>query len=185
MQRLYLCVGDQPETGGRIEPYAGPLVSFYGHQAAMVGARAYCNACKSTGVIAKAGGPGRLKHHGNEIALDADILFCKCAQTPRMVATMQTNARYDDLVETMGIVASSKTFDGGVSSVMTGAYDEQVEAKRDARSEGYPYFIETEDGRVFSGRVDSDCRLPRVYTDTSDTYAVLWGDEALAKQAGD
>ncbi|MCX4144811.1 MULTISPECIES: PAAR domain-containing protein [Paraburkholderia] len=184
MLRLYICIGDQPETGRAIEPYVGPPTTFYGHQAAMIGAGVCCNACKSTGVIAKAGGPRRRKHHGNEIALDGDILLCGCTRSPRMVASMQRNARFDDLAETMGVVASARTAGGGVASVLLGAYDEQVEARRGARIEGYPYFIETEDGRVFSGRLESGCRLPRVYTAVSDNYTVYWGDDALARQDG-
>ncbi|MFM0731540.1 PAAR domain-containing protein [Paraburkholderia sediminicola] len=184
MLRLYICIGDQPETGGQIEPYVGPRTTFYGHQAAMIGAGVYCNACKSTGVIAKAGGPRRRKHHGSEIVLDGDILLCGCAQPPRMIASMQRNARFDDLAETMGVVASARTVSGGVTSMVTSAYDEQVEPSRGTLIEGYPYFIETQDGRVFSGRLESGHRLQRVYTATPDNYTIFWGDDALARQEG-
>jgi hypothetical protein len=47
--------------------------------------------------------------------------------------------------------------------------------------EGVPYFIETMDGRTFSGRVGADGLLPRIDTYGEDEYKVLWGDEALAK----
>jgi uncharacterized protein (DUF2345 family) len=79
---------------------------------------------------------------------------------------------------------SSRTASGGVTSVLVGQYDEQVEAKRGASFEGYPYFIQTEDGRVFLGLVDSGQRLPRVPTETSENYTVFWGDDALARQEG-
>lgn len=184
MLRLYLCMGDQPETGGQIVPYGGPLISFYGHQAAMIGAHVYCNACKRTGVLAKAGGPCRFIHHNSEIALDGDILLCNCLTPPRMIASMQDNARHDDLAESLGIVVSSRTADGGASSVLTGAFDEQIAVTQCAEIEGYPYFIETKDRRVCSGRVGADLRLQRVHTDTADSYTVFWGDEALARQAG-
>jgi hypothetical protein len=54
----------------------------------------------------------------------------------------------------MGVVTSSRTASSGVASVLIGLYDEQIEAKCGASFEGYPYFIQTEDGRVFSGLFD-------------------------------
>ena len=185
MMRLVLCVGDQPETGGYIEPMTvGVPSSIRGHAVSFIGGAAFCNACSSVGVIAKAGGPSRRKHVGTEIALEGDILLCKCPTPPRMVAAMQNTSRHDDMAESMGTVTSNRTSNDGVSSVAMSAYDEQIEAKQGRLFEGYPYFIETEDGRVVSGRLDSGCLLPRVYTEASGKYKVFWGDEALAKQQG-
>ncbi|MFL9917178.1 hypothetical protein PQR75_17645 [Paraburkholderia fungorum] len=42
------------------------------------------------------------------------------------------------MAETMGSVTSAMTANGGVTPVMTGIYDEQVEAKREAPVDGYP-----------------------------------------------
>ncbi|MFM0111494.1 PAAR domain-containing protein [Paraburkholderia nemoris] len=185
MMRLVLCVGDQPETGGYIEPMSvGIPNSIKGHPVAFIGSAAFCDACSSVGVIAKAGGPKRRKHCATEIALEGDILLCKCPTPPRMVAAMQDISRHDDMAKSMGAMISSRTANGGVSSVAMSAYDEQIEAKQGRLFEGYPYFIETEDGRVVSGRLDSGCLLPRVYTEASGKYKVFWGDEALAKQQG-
>ena len=48
---------------------------------------------------------------------------------------------------------------------------------------GYPYYIETADGRVHSGVLDANGELPRVHTgDGSGDYTVYWGDEAIAKK---
>nr|WP_244101917.1 hypothetical protein [Burkholderia cepacia] len=48
---------------------------------------------------------------------------------------------------------------------------------------GYPYYIETADGRVHSGVLDASGELPRVHTgDGSGDYTVYWGDEAIAKK---
>lgn len=58
--------------------------------------------------------------------------------------------------------------------------DEQVQLT-DKYSEGLPYFIQTNDGRVFSGRIGNDGFLPRIDTFGEDEYLLLWGDEALAK----
>jgi hypothetical protein len=154
---------------------------FYGHQAALIGASVFCHACRSVGLIAKAGGPRRSMHHGDEIALDGDVLLCGCGQPPRMIASMQRFAWCDDLAETMGAVTSASTASGGVTSVVVSNYDEQIEAGQQAPADGYPYFIETDDGRVFSGRLDAGRCLPRVCSEGSASYAVFWGDEALGK----
>lgn len=50
--------------------------------------------------------------------------------------------------------------------------------------EGVPYFVETMDGRTFSGRTAADGLLPRIDTYGEDEYTVLWGDDALAKMEG-
>lgn len=47
--------------------------------------------------------------------------------------------------------------------------------------EGMPYYIETMDGRTFSGRVEADGLLPRINTYGEDEYTVYWGDDALEK----
>jgi hypothetical protein len=182
MMRLLLCVGDEPQTGGYTVNSNTRPFGVSGHPAAIIGGHAYCNACKSMGLIAKAGGPRRINHTPHEIALDGDILLCKCPEPPRMVARMQSTFWHEDMSDGFGTVASARTASGGVSSVAMGPYDERVQAGRTAPFEGYPYFIEMTDGRVFSGRVDSARLLPRVHTEGSESYSIYWGDEALAKQ---
>lgn len=49
--------------------------------------------------------------------------------------------------------------------------------------EGYPYYVETTDGRVFQGKLDASGMLPRIHTGHNpDDYTVYWGDDAIAKQ---
>jgi uncharacterized Zn-binding protein involved in type VI secretion len=182
MMRLLLCVGDEPQTGGYTVNSNTRPFGVCGHPAAIIGGHAYCNACKSMGPIAKAGGPRRINHTPHEIALDGDILLYKCPEPPRMVARMQSTFWHEDMAGGMGTVASAKTTGGGVSSVAMAPYDERVQIARTSAFESFPYFIETTDGRVFSGRVDSARLLPRVHTEGSDSYSIHWGDEALAKQ---
>ncbi len=64
-------------------------------------------------------------------------------------------------------------------------FDEQVHAVGAGASEGYPYYIETSDGRVFSGVLEQNGNLPRISTAIDADYRVYWGDEALEKIAGD
>jgi hypothetical protein len=184
MMRRVAVVGDQLDTGGQIEPYAGSVCTWgdAGHQVALIGGEAYCEACRSVGSIAKSGGPRRIQFMG-ETAADGDIVLCKCASPPRIVAKLAGESWCDDMAESMGTVIFGRA-GGGAASVVVGAYDEQVRAVGRGAFEGYPYFIETEDGRTHAGRIDASCHLPRIYTDSGDDYTVHWGDEALVRQNG-
>ncbi len=59
-------------------------------------------------------------------------------------------------------------------------YDEQPQLVAPPIA-GVPYFVETLDGRTFSGRTGADGQLPRIDTYGEDEYLVYWGDEALAR----
>ncbi|MGF6595572.1 putative Zn-binding protein involved in type VI secretion [Paraburkholderia sp. GAS448] len=101
MMRFNLCVGDQPETGGHIVPHVLEVTrTILGHHVAYIGGQAYCEACKCMGQIAKAGGPRRSYVCGHEVALDGDILQCKCPNPPRMIATTQNRSWVDDSATT-------------------------------------------------------------------------------------
>lgn len=105
MMRRIAVVGDKLETGGEVLPYSGPVFTIgdAGHQVALIGGTAWCEACKSTGVIAKAGGPRRIEFMG-ETGVDRDIVLCKCSTPPKIVATLSGDSWCDDMAETMGVV---------------------------------------------------------------------------------
>lgn len=87
MMRRIAVVGENLERGGRILPYSGPVFSIgdAGHQVALIGGSASCEACKNIGMIAKAGGPRRINFMG-ETAADDDVVLCSCPKPPRIVA---------------------------------------------------------------------------------------------------
>lgn len=186
MMRRIAVVGDKLETGGHILAYAGPPFTFgdAGHQVALIGGLAFCEACESTGRIAKMGGPKRIEFMG-ETAADGDIVQCRCATPPRIVALLSGNSWCDDQAEAAGVIASGMNRAGNVTSLAAGAYDECVRAVGNGASPDYPYIIETSDGRIHSGRLDSTGCLPRIHTSDKDEYTVYWGDEALARSNGD
>lgn len=62
-------------------------------------------------------------------------------------------------------------------------YDEQAELMA-MPIDGLPYFVQTKDGRTFSGRTGADGQLPRIDTFGADEYQVYWGDEALSRMEG-
>ncbi|MCY1232838.1 Lysine-specific metallo-endopeptidase [compost metagenome] len=99
MERKIIVVGDPPTPGGRVLPYGGPTAEIHGHQAALIGGRAYCEGCNSVGIIAKAGGPRRMQFLG-EVALEGDVVVCHCPIPPALVATLQQSANFDDGMST-------------------------------------------------------------------------------------
>jgi hypothetical protein len=103
MLRRIACVGDKLERGGEILAYSGPVFALgnAGHQVALIGKTAFCQACKSTGTIAKAGGPKRLNFMG-ETAADGDIVLCRCSTPPKIVAALSGESWCDDDIETKG-----------------------------------------------------------------------------------
>jgi hypothetical protein len=100
MMRRIAVVGDKLETGGEILSYTGPVFAIgdTGHQVALIGGTAWCEACKST-----AGGPRRIDFMG-ETAADGDIVVCQCPTPPKIVATLSGDSWCDDMAETMGVV---------------------------------------------------------------------------------
>ena len=95
MERKILVVGDPPAPGGRVLPYDGPMLDFYGHRVALIGGRAYCEGCNSVGVIAKTGGPRRPQFI-SEAALEGDVVVCHCPVPQPILSTLQQWATCDD-----------------------------------------------------------------------------------------
>lgn len=181
MMRRIAVAGDQlGPHGGQVAGYEGRPAFFHGHQPALVGGKAYCQGCKSTGTIAKSGGPRRMQFMG-EIALDGDIVLCACPSPSRIVAVLAGEAWYEDMGGESG--ASANAGNSAASTSLVETYDELVIAMGPTGPiEGYPYFVETSDGRQLFGHTDECGQLPRISTVSAGALTVYWGDEALAKQ---
>ncbi|GAB7522252.1 PAAR domain-containing protein [Paraburkholderia sp. 2C] len=188
MKRRIAVVGDTLTSGGYVLPYEQKTgFTFHGHAAALIGGNAYCETCHSTGTIAKAGGPKRISYMGaREAALDRDIVLCKCERHPQIIAVHAGNSTVDDEAERYAAAARSTEMNRSDASNAHAyarpgaAYDEQVAARaRHAALPGYPYVIETADGKCIRGRIDGTGHLPRVHTDSDVTYSIHWGEDAL------
>lgn len=94
--RKMVVVGDPPAPGGAVLPYSSRKYALHGHQVALIGGRAYCEGCNSVGIIAKAGGPGRMKFI-SEVALEGDVVICHCPVPPPLIATLVHTSWYDDM----------------------------------------------------------------------------------------
>ena len=95
-----MVVGDESNSGGAILPDKNATFTLGDglHKAALIGGPVKCDGCKSTGKIAKAGGPRRMNFMG-EVALENDIVICKCPQPPTLVAALNHTITYDDVGE--------------------------------------------------------------------------------------
>jgi len=107
-KRNLVLVGDPLSTGGAVLPHNHNLDTRKGVSFAYINGKVHCDACNSTGIIAKAGGPRRLDFRGQEAALEGDIVLCKCTVPPTLVAKAVTTSKpgvwADDLDETLGVL---------------------------------------------------------------------------------
>lgn len=170
-ERNFLCVGDPPVTGGAVLPYNVPYpTTFYGRDVALINGKVYCEACKSTGIIIKAGGPRRLLFEG-EAALDGDLCLCKCSPPPPIKATHALNDWFDD--------------DAFGNPGLAPFYDEQIRAidqKTGQVLDGVAYFIKTSTGKIYKGYTDEFGLCPRIDTDNTETLTVWFGISAFEQE---
>ena len=96
MMRKMVVVGDPPAPGGAVLPYSSRGYTLHGHQAALIGGRAYCEGCNSVGIIAKAGGPRRMGFI-SEVALEGDVVMCHCPVPPPLIATLVHTSWFEDM----------------------------------------------------------------------------------------
>jgi hypothetical protein len=150
-----------------------------------IGDEGYCAKCSSTGSITYGAAISErrrmvdLVNGGRLQAVGGDIVLCKCSVAPRIVAVYGVRFTIQDDGGARVATGNQTASTGNVSPA---AYDEQVKVTGRGASDGYPYCIETGDGRVESGRLDATGVLPRIYTDNADTYTILWGEEALSHE---
>lgn len=95
MRHRIAVIGDTLTSGGHVLPYEEETgLIFGGHGVAVIGGRVYCAACNGIGLIAGDGGLERLLClNAVKVALDGDIVLCKCPKRPRIAASGKT-ARY-------------------------------------------------------------------------------------------
>jgi uncharacterized Zn-binding protein involved in type VI secretion len=180
-QRAWIRKGDRTTANGVV---TSGLETFtlLDQPIAFEGDSISCPACNSTGVIHCVGtrvpttGP-----HGREMALEGDICICRCSPPPRLVGS-QTHSYTEGNGELA--VAPQSVPPQDHQSRLNHFFDEQPELVAPP-IEGVPYYVETMDGRTFSGHTGADGLLPRVVTQGEDEYTICWGDEALAKMEGD
>jgi hypothetical protein len=171
MQRRIAVVGDTLTGGGFVLSYRSEMdFMFHGHQVALIGGKAYCEKCKSTGIVVKAGGPTRLNYiNMREVALDRDIVLCECERHPQIIAVHAGDSMVDDEAEKYAALTSAPSA-GSSTSSNAYRYDQHF-ILRDERTgrilANTPYRIVTDDGGTTEGRTDVQGRTDKVSSDSA------------------
>lgn len=95
MRRYYLKKGDRSSADGVILE-GEETCTHYGTALAYLGAKIYCNTCKTEGFIAGKGPRLSDRIMGKESALDGDICICKCDPPPVLIASQDTDCQEVD-----------------------------------------------------------------------------------------
>lgn len=186
LRRNFLKKGDGSTAGAEVLE-GEETCTHNGTALTFIGAKVYCHACKTVGLIA-AQGP-RWPHfmREKEQALEGDVCICKCQPPPIMIASQNDSFQSFEHHELAamgfgeGVSPSRSALLAPYHFHASSSYNEQAQLVSPAL-EGIPYYIETADGRTFAGRIPANGLLPRIDTQGEEPYTVLWGDEALAKQ---
>lgn len=117
MLRHFARIGDKTTAGGDVLE-GEPTFTFEGRPVAFHGAKVYCAACNSTGVIVTIPPYHPFTTKGRQLALNGDLCVCKCGTPPRLIAS-QTSGRMSfdrsdssraskgGIVESAGIAAAA------------------------------------------------------------------------------
>lgn len=182
MSRPVIVVGDRTSHGGVVLT-GSPFSDIDGKGIARIGDKVTCPQKGHGSVTTIVTGDLTDMIDGSPVARHGDKTACGAMLISSQVLT------YVDEGSSSGQGASSApaaaaSLAGNETEEQPKPYDEQTKLVAPP-IEGVPYYIETKDGRTFSGRVGKDGLLPRVGTDSTDEYTVLWGDGALAKTNGE
>ncbi|WP_454722747.1 MULTISPECIES: PAAR domain-containing protein [Cupriavidus] len=176
MLRRIAVVHDRVSGGGTVPPYEGIPLTIHGHQAALIGGQAYCGTCKSIGLIAKAGGPRRMNLMTSEVALDSDMVMCKCATPQHIIAVLAQETWYEDMSGPTGDVSTSGLPATGHSNLQPKrhSYDQRFQILDELT--GAPlgnrrYCVRTSAG-IVEGHTDIDGFTEKVTSDIDESVTI-------------
>jgi hypothetical protein len=181
---FYAAVEDDPLTSGKRSRVFSALRcgTIQGHDGkrrrlAFIGDKAYCSACDSLGQItygASVGEKHRLKDSGNggrRQAVGGDIVICKCATPPRIIATYGTSWRITDMGS-----ADEQTVRGSTRPVQVN-HDQQftlTDASGSALANTF-YTVRLPTGNLTHGTTDALGRTTRYTTDGAQRITIYLG----------
>lgn len=179
-------LGD-PTTHGGVVVSAAARFQMFGKPVARLGDKVTCRV-RGHGECTIVEGDPLWSIDGIPVALEGHKTSCGAS----LISTLPNVTRRYEGMETGSVsmtrhVQESSHPRSGATSEQSpkDRYDERVRliVGGNAALPGLPYYIETADGRSYSGRADDQGLLPRIETSEENQYTVYWGDEALAKQA--
>jgi len=157
-----------------------------GKMIARVGDKVSCpkRGCPNTGVIVS--GDPTLIVDGQPVARHGDTTSCGATLIASQVVTYVDSGSSGGGGLGAGSAAAGSAVAAAVEPIRF-EWDERVKLSVGGDAAvltGLPWFVQTADGRTFSGRLGEDGQLPRIDTPGEESYDVFWGDEALAKSGG-
>lgn len=180
MRRTAVRNGDRTTTGGFVIAVSSTIFDN-GKHVAIDGDEATCGNCK--GAFRIIGSAKRMSCHGRKIVLNGDPVLCPCGRN-NVIAGDDSMIFYEEDNTSTSLAASIDA--QPPPPTVPPRFDEKIKCTARASTlAGYPYYVETADGRTYSGRINDSDSLPRIDTRAAaDDYVVYWGDEAIAKQYG-
>jgi uncharacterized Zn-binding protein involved in type VI secretion len=184
MSRPVIVVGDRTSHGGVVLT-GSPFSDIDGKAIARIGDKVTCPKKGHGSVTTIVTGDVTDIIDGSPIARHGDRTACGA-----MLISSQMLV-YVDNENDSGTKGTTQSSQAELSSLANtndplaheNVYDEQAQLVS-LPIEGVPYYVETKDGRVFTGKTGADGLIPRIDTYGEDAYAVYWGDDALAKTEG-
>ncbi|CAM2159247.1 PAAR domain-containing protein [Paraburkholderia tropica] len=165
MRRYLLRLGDKSTAGGVVLEGAENC-THHGIPITFIGARVWCEGCKSHGYIESVGPRHSATMRGKQQALEDDICICKCSPPPVFSASqVSASHSWEDEWGEMGYSASLAT----LQDMQHAPYDEQF-ALTDSTGRALSkirYRVLSDLAVVASGVTDSEGRTVRISTETS------------------
>ncbi|WP_081075193.1 PAAR domain-containing protein [Burkholderia stagnalis] len=180
MKRFYLKKGDLSSNGGVVLEGMDFFI-HHGTPVTFLGAKVYCSACDSTGVIVGQGPRRPDSLMGKHAALDGDLCACRCYPSPVMLASQDTASQEFAAAELaeMGFGPAGNP----LPECHHESCDEQVRVVDRAGQplSGVPYHIRSASGATYKGLTDSQGYCARVYTKNPQQLDVAVGVQALER----
>lgn len=186
MSRPFIVVGDSTDHGGVVVGASG-ATETHGKRIARVGDQVTCPKKGHGTTVIVSGDPTMIidgmpaARHGDKCACGATLIASQVVSTTQD-GGMSNSAAASQLQKAAAMAAGFSS--PAAREEVTVEFDEQTMLVVDgdtATLVGVPWFIRTQDGRTFSGRLDEQGQLPRVITDSEQQYEAYWGDAAIVE----
>ncbi|WP_372437883.1 PAAR domain-containing protein [Pseudomonas chlororaphis subsp. aureofaciens] len=163
MRRNVIRLGDKTTSDGDVLEGAA-LYQHAGKPLTFVGAKVYCPACKSTGVIVNVPPFHPMMVGGKQAALEGDLCACKCSPLPQLIASQQSLFQSFDAGQGKAPSFMPPELMARFPVVVPHAQQFQLLARDGSPLPSTKYKIVCSSGRVTTGVTDGSGRTERIKT---------------------
>lgn len=184
MGRPFIVMGDRTSHGGVVVE-ASQLSLTHNKPIARVGDQVTCPIPWHGTTVIVEGDPTMIidgkpaARHGDKCACGAVLISSQVVST---VGGGGAGSNSAGQAATTGQGAAQPADQSSTRREVRFQYDEQTKLVVNGNTAtlvGLPWFIKTQDGQTYSGRLDESGQLPRISTQSEGRYETYWGDEAL------